>query len=245
MAAAFFASLMTALPSAFADTPRSIELRLPVSADRADDANSMREAIAWLVDHGAIVDRCGIDIAERRLVAEFADNAAVDQATAAGYVVLQDLSAGVAGPRGAGVDPQYLDPAEVETFLNQTAADHPSITRVFSVGTTTDGRDILAIEISDQPGVVEDEPAILLNGLHHSREVVTPHIITDAIDVLTNGYAANDPQIVAWVQDYKSILIPMVNPDGSVRVHAGDVLHRKNTRPVCPASDPGVDLNRN
>ncbi|MCB9857614.1 MAG: hypothetical protein H6818_18175 [Phycisphaerales bacterium] len=239
------ALLPLALPSAFGDVPRSLELALPAPQPHADDTADVRAAIAWLVEHGAAVDRCGIDVAGRRLVAEFSDDAAVEQARSAGYVVLRDLSAGEAGPRG--VDPlaDYLDPAEVEAFLNQVAADHPAITRVFSVGTTTDGRDIWAIEISDQPGVDEDEPAVLLNGLHHSREVVTPHIVTDAIDVLTNGYDANDPQIVAWVQNYKSILIPMVNPDGSARVHAGDVGHRKNTRQVCSAADPGVDLNRN
>lgn len=227
-----------------ADDPRSLELRIPTADARSDAVSDMREAIRWLVDHGAVVDRCGIDVANRRLTAELADDAAIDAMEGAGFAVLRDLAAS-GGPRGAGVDPQYLDPTEVEAFLNQVAADHPDITRVFSVGTTIQGRDIWAIEISDQPGTDEDEPSILLNGLHHSREVATPHIITDAIDVLTDGYAANDPQIVAWVQNYKSILIPMVNPDGSARVHAGDTLHRKNLRTVCTTGNLGVDLNRN
>lgn len=237
--------LLLTMPSAFADSPRSLELAIPAPTANADHASDVRQAIAWLVEHGATVDRCGIDVTGRRLVAEFVDDRAVEQAIDTGFVLLRDLSALPAAPRG--VDPlaDYLDPAEVEAFLNQVAADHPAITHVFSVGTTTDGRDIWGIEISDYPGIVEDEPAILLNGLHHSREVVTPHIVTDAIDVLTNGYDANDPQIVEWVQNYKSILIPMVNPDGSARVHAGDVNHRKNTRQVCSAADPGVDLNRN
>lgn len=227
-----------------ADVPQSLELLLPPATDRADNDADMRKAIAWLVEHGAMVDRCGIDVTDRRLVAEIDDGSVVADAESAGFVVVRDLSGGGAAPRG-GVDPQYLDPDDVEAYLNQVAIDHPSITRVFSIGTTTQGRDILAIEISDHPGVDEDEPAILLNGLHHAREVVTPHIVTDAIATLVDGYAANDPQIVAWVRDYKSILIPMVNPDGSARVFANDPGQRKNLRPVCTTTNPGVDLNRN
>ncbi|HPF38594.1 MAG TPA: M14 family zinc carboxypeptidase [Phycisphaerae bacterium] len=239
------ASVLMAVSTALADGPRSVELGLPAGEIRADAAAEMREAIAWLVEHGATVDRCGVDVEGRRVVAEFGDDALLDDAVAAGYLVLGELAGDGAGPRGPGLDAAYLDPTEVEAFLSQVVADHPDITRMFSVGVTTEGRDIWAIEISDHPGDEEDEPAVLLNGLHHSREVVTPHIITDAIDVLTDGYAANDPQIVAWVRDYKSIMIPMVNPDGSARVHAGDLNHRKNLRAVCTTSNPGVDLNRN
>ncbi len=227
-----------------ADTPRNLELQLPAAQVAANDEADMRAAIAWLAQHGAIVDRCGIHVSERRLIVDVSDNEMLDSVQNQGFLVVRDLSTPPAGPRG-GLDPQYLDPTEVEAFLNQVNADHPSITRVFSVGTTTDGRDIWAIEISDQPGIDEDEPAVLLNGLHHSREVVTPHIVTDAIDTLTDGYAANDAQIVSWVENYKSILVPMVNPDGSDRVHNGDTFHRKNTRQVCTGADPGVDLNRN
>lgn len=227
-----------------ADTHRSIELQLPAALVAANDEADMRAAIAWLVDNGATVDRCGIHVSERRLIVDVSDNAILDSFQNQGFLVVRDLSTPPAGPRGV-LDPQYLDPTEVEAFLNQVNADHPSITRVFSVGTTTDGRNIWAIEVSDQPGIDEDEPAVLLNGLHHAREVVTPHIVTDAIDTLTDGYAANDAQIVSWVENYKSILIPMVNPDGSARVHAGNTFHRKNTRPVCTGGNLGVDLNRN
>lgn len=244
ISAGLAASLLFAAPTLHADAPRSLEVRLPAPAAQADNRADMRGGIAWLTARGAIVDRCGIDVDDRTLIVDVNDQATVDAVMAAGFAVVRDLSMPAAGPRG-GLDPQYLDPAGVEAFLNQVAADHPSITRVFSIGTTTDGRDILAIEISDHPGVDEDEPAILLDGLHHAREVVTPHIITDAIDTLTDGYAANDPQIVAWVENYKSILVPMVNPDGSARVHSGDLFHRKNVRPVCTGGNLGVDLNRN
>ncbi|MCP4249470.1 MAG: hypothetical protein GY778_20705 [bacterium] len=139
----------------------------------------------------------------------------------------------------------YVDPAELETFLFGEAADHPTITSLSVIGQTHENRDIFAIEISNNPGVPEDKPAFLLNGMHHAREVVTPHVVMDAITYLTDGYAAADPQIVALVDSYKIICVPMVNPDGSNRVHTVDNWHRKNMGPFCIGGDQGVDLNRN
>jgi carboxypeptidase T len=139
----------------------------------------------------------------------------------------------------------YANPTAVESFLNTTVADHPAITRLFVIGQSVQGRNIYALEISDNPGVPEDEPAILLNGLHHSREVVTPHVVMDAITYLTDGYDAGNPQIVQWVQNYKIFMVPMVNPDGSHRVFTVNDFHRKNMQAVCTTSNPGVDLNRN
>jgi len=141
--------------------------------------------------------------------------------------------------------PGYVDPAALEAFLIDEAADHPAITRLFVIGQSIEGRDIYAMEISNNPGIAEDEPALLLNGLHHSREVVTPHVVMDAISYLTDEYFAGNPVVVDWVNRYKVFCVPMVNPDGSHRVHNVDDFHRKNLRPVCTDSNPGVDLNRN
>lgn len=153
-------------------------------------------------------------------------------------------------PLGPLDDPQfrafsdYFNPVEVEAFLDGVVLDHPDITRKFAIGTTWEGRTIWALEISDQPAVVENEPAVLLNGCHHSREVHTPHIVTDAIDWLTDNYLAGDPTAVSWVTKYKIICVPMVNPDGSNHVFTVSSGWRKNRRNNGGGSF-GVDLNRN
>ncbi|MEK6674735.1 MAG: M14 family metallopeptidase, partial [Planctomycetota bacterium] len=138
----------------------------------------------------------------------------------------------------------YVNPTTLLTFLQSEAAAHPTITNLLVIGQSLQGRSIYAMEISNHPGVVEDKPSILFNGLHHSREVVTPHVVMDAITYLTDQYVAGNPVVVNWVDNYKIYCVPMVNPDGSNYVFTVDDFHRKNMRAGC-ASNPGVDLNRN
>lgn len=236
--------------------PKTVRVGLPADPQTAalPDIVALRNWREWLAHQDFLLDRCGVDLVGRSFVLELADATQLALIESVGFQVspfdpLDDPAADPADAalRGGGPDPQYFDPDDIVAILNQTAEQHPDITRVIVVGTTVEGRNILGIEISDNPGMDEDEPAILLNGLHHSREVATPHIVVDAIQHLTNGYEAADPQIVAWVRNYKTICVPMVNVDGSVRVFSGDLNHRKNMQPVCTTgtNNPGVDLNRN
>lgn len=165
----------------------------------------------------------------------------------AGFTVLETESSKPLLTKWAqrGVPAGYVDPAGVETFLDATSVGHPDIVRVFSIGQSVQGRDIWAVEISNNPGVGEDEPSIQFNGLHHAREVATPHVIMDIITYLTDEYVGGNPQAINWVDNYKIFCVPMVNPDGSNRVHTIDDFHRKNLGPSCTGSNPGVDLNRN
>lgn len=155
---------------------------------------------------------------------------------------------GEGGPDVPLPDTLYHDPAEIETFLQQAAADHPSITRLEGLGSSTDGRTLWAMLVSDNASVDEDELSILLNGNHHAREVMTPEVILDALDYLTDNYGT-DPQVTRLVDAHQIWLVPTVNPDGLARVHEVDDFWRKNTRDndsngTINSSD-GVDLNRN
>lgn len=145
-------------------------------------------------------------------------------------------------------DTAYTDVAELEAFLQQVVTDHPAIARQEAIGTSVDGNTIWALMISDNAALDEDELSVLFNGAHHAREVMTPEVLMDIIDQLTDGYGV-DPQITALVDAYQIWCVPMVNPDGVDIVFTEDRLWRKN------ASDndgnnkitwkDGVDVNRN
>ncbi|GEM_PF-1299868 len=145
-------------------------------------------------------------------------------------------------------DQRYTDPAEMEAFLQQVAADHPQITRLTSLGLSLEGRDIWGIMISDNADVDEDELAVLFSGAHHAREVMTPEVVRDMVDQLTDGYGI-DPEITDMVDTYEIWLVPIVNPDGLNVVFTADQNWRKNTRDNnnngARDSGDGVDLNRN
>ncbi|MBI4717883.1 MAG: hypothetical protein HY763_08780 [Planctomycetes bacterium] len=195
----------------------------------------------WLIQQGIAVDRCGHLPTQGSFVVDVTLDQQRQALLAAGFRILRQFDpAPLEG--GLRTQSQYYDPGEIAALLAQIAADHSDIAQVFGIGTTPEGRTIYAIEISDQPGVAEDEPAIQFNGQHHAREVATSHVVMDVVTTLTNGYGA-DAEITDWVNRYKTVCVPMVNPDGVQHVFNVNSMWRRN-RKVYP-SCTGVDLNRN
>jgi len=235
-------SLVTA-ESTEAPAPTTVEVALPGSVSGRPISPAVARGWAeWLTINGFAFDRCGFAPAEGTLVVELSDQAQLDQLTRQGFTVVRTLRQGAAD-RAVLTDPQYFDPDEIDAMLDQAVADHPLIARKFTIGSTFEDRPIYAIEISNQPAAPEDEPAIQFNGQHHAREVATSHIVMNVIETLTDGYGF-DPDVTAWVDNYTTVCIPLVNPDGVQHVFDVDVLWRKNRRDyggVCV----GVDLNRN
>jgi len=199
--------------------------------------------VGWLRDRdfdvaGFVRDQATVELILR-------DDDSLDALVHAGFRVIERELPTADQPSLRGSLSDYANPTEVRDFLLATVAEHPTLAAMTVIGTTHEGRDIYALEISNNPGVPEDEPAILLNGLHHAREVVTPHVVMDAITYLTDRYSAGDPQVMNWVDHFKVFCVPMVNPDGSNYVHTAEPNHRKNMAPVCTGGNLGVDLNRN
>ena len=121
---------------------------------------------------------------------------------------------------------------------------------------------ILAVRISDNAHMKEDEPRVLFIGQVHAEEILGVEIVMDLIDDLLFP----DPSILSHMNILKQYLdiwlIPTANPEGLNVVHEGlDFSYRKNKRDLSPEGpfpnnafdyDPsigndidGVDLNRN
>lgn len=137
-------------------------------------------------------------------------------------------------------DPQYFKPETLASALKAVAKRYPEITHLVTVGKSLENRPILALKISDNPGKREaDEPTILFNAMHHSREVMTTEVAMDIVQTLTTGYGHNS-KITNWVNHNEIWILPMLNVDGNHRVWNKDNMWRKNTR-----ENYGVDINRN
>lgn len=134
---------------------------------------------------------------------------------------------------------EYKTYDEIVQIISGLKNQYPNLIHVTKIGTSLEGREILAVRISNDKEFNIDEPSVLFNALHHAREVMTVEIIQDILESLMKGYAT-DTNMKAWVDKLQIWLIPMVNPDGSNRVWTGDAMWRKNTR-----DDVGVDINRN
>ncbi|MFZ2956024.1 MAG: M14 family metallopeptidase [Candidatus Ozemobacteraceae bacterium] len=159
-------------------------------------------------------------------------------------VLIPDLDAYVTGilagqKRGA----EYYMYDRLEATLNDWAAKYPSITRLVSIGRTCEGRDILAMKVSDNPGVDESEPSILIDGAHHAREWISYEVTMETLKQLLEGYGQN-PRLTRMVNEREIWFVPVVNPDGVIFSQTQSRFWRKNRRQV-DATNFGVDLNRN
>lgn len=138
-----------------------------------------------------------------------------------------------------GPDQRYTTYAELVDILNGYSRQFPDLIKIESIGKSTEGRDILAVKISDNVDQDEDEPAIYFNAMHHAREVMTTEVALDIIEQLTSMYGVDD-QATRWVEGNEIWILPMVNPDGNHKVWTSNSMWRKNTR-----DGYGVDINRN
>jgi len=153
---------------------------------------------------------------------------------------------------------------EMVLQLYDICKEHNSIAKMISLGKTYEGHDIWALKISDNVAEEEDEPEVLFVGCHHAREIITVETALYWIEELTNRYGKD--QDITWIVNNREIwVIPMLNPDGHLRVENGETQRdcdlpppyneieqpwRKNARPIDLDHDGvpegrGVELTRN
>jgi carboxypeptidase T len=142
----------------------------------------------------------------------------------------------------------YHTYAEMNALLDSLAFANPSLARIDTLGTSIFRHVIRAIEISDNVGVYEGEPEILIMGAHHSREIMSVEVPLLFAKYLLENYGT-DPAVTELVDTRSIWIVPMVNVDGYVYVeqnHDGSssTWWNKNRRPNGDGSY-GVDLNRN
>lgn len=146
-------------------------------------------------------------------------------------------------------DLAYYEVAEIEAAIDAEVLLHPGLAQKVDLSTlpggqfTHQGRSIYALKVSDNVGVDEDEPAIVLAAQHHARELNSPVMVIGAMQRLLAAYAT-DPALRAVVDGHEIYFVPMVNPDGVHHVWNVNNNWRKNRRQNSTTSF-GVDLNRN
>ena len=143
-------------------------------------------------------------------------------------------------------DAGYHNDAEAARPDRPVDRRHPAIAGRTVIGASYEGRELWAVKISDNVGVDEGEPEVLLTAGQHAREHLTIEMALYLIGELTSRYAT-DPRIRGIVDSREIWIVPNVNPDGSEYDIAEDRYHawRKNRQPN-PCSDfVGTDLNRN
>jgi len=147
-------------------------------------------------------------------------------------------------------DARYHSYPEMVRHIKSKAAKHPGFVRVFSIGTSYQGRKLWAAEISDNVGTDEGEPEVLFDGLHHAREHLSGEMPIYILNMLTNQYGkktALGKRVTNLVKKRRTWIVFMVNPDGLQYDLTGSPYRswRKNRQPTPGSSKVGTDLNRN
>ncbi|NBX92968.1 MAG: hypothetical protein EB078_07065 [Proteobacteria bacterium] len=137
------------------------------------------------------------------------------------------------------LDEEYKTPEEVEATLIEVEKNFPQLVKRESIGRSVEGREIWAVALTQKQSINKSKKTMLIDAMHHAREVMTTEVALDMIDYLTSHYQT-DSQVKEWLDNYEVWVVPMLNPDGNHRVWNEENMWRKNTQ-----GGHGVDVNRN
>lgn len=143
-------------------------------------------------------------------------------------------------------DSRYHNYAEMNTEINQRIAAHPNLISKRVIGKSYEGRDIIAVKISDNVTVDENEPEVLFTHHQHAREHLTVEMALYLIRELGDTYGT-DSRVTSAVNNREIWIVPDVNPDGGeYDIATGSYRSwRLNRQPNSGSSRVGTDLNRN
>jgi carboxypeptidase T len=143
-------------------------------------------------------------------------------------------------------DSKYHNYAEMTSEINSIVSANPSIASQRVIGKSYQGRNIVAIKISDNVGADESEPEVLFTHHQHAREHLTVEMALYLLRELTSGYGS-DSRVTGMVNNREIWIVPDINPDGGeYDIATGSYRSwRKNRQPNSGSSYVGTDLNRN
>jgi hypothetical protein len=126
---------------------------------------------------------------------------------------------------------------QYDTIMHKIAERWPEVCRLDTVGLSVMGRAVLALRISDNPGIDEPEPAVMLSSTIHGDETAGFIMLMRLAEYLASGSDGGGlaSELVSGLEIW---INPLANPDGMYR--NSDTM----TYPV-RANSNGYDLNRN
>uniref|UniRef100_A0AAU3I203 Zinc carboxypeptidase n=1 Tax=Streptomyces sp. NBC_01393 TaxID=2903851 RepID=A0AAU3I203_9ACTN len=200
--------------------------RSGVTVDEADEETVV---VSGRADQIATLRRQGYDVSLL--------GSAPNRAASAGDVRLFDFPT---------ADSKYHNYAEMNTEIDQRLAAYPNIMNKRVIGKSYQGRDIVAIKVSDNVATDESEPEVLLTFHQHAREHLTVEMALYLLRELGAGYGS-DSRITSMVNNREIWIVPDLNPDGGeYDIASGSYRSwRKNRQPNSGSSYVGTDLNRN
>ena len=123
-------------------------------------------------------------------------------------------------------------------MMDSFVIKYPSVCKLVEIGNSIGGKKILAVKISDNVNMQEDEPAVFFSSTIHGDEGSGFILMLRLIDHLLSHYT-NEDEIAYLVEQAEIYINPLANPDGLYFVSDTSVIgaRRFNLN--------NIDLNRN
>lgn len=222
-----------------ADDVRQYEVRLHGGAEARTALQRTGVTVDATDDHGVVVSGRADQIKKLRSLGYDVTplGAVPDRSAGEDDVRLYDFPSG---------DSRYHNYAEMTSEINSIVSANPSIASQRVIGTSYQGRNIVAIKISDNVGSDEAEPEVLFTHHQHAREHLTVEMALYLLRELTSDYGS-DSRVTGLVNNREIWIVPDLNPDGGeYDIATGSYRSwRKNRQPNSGSSAVGTDLNRN
>jgi len=133
----------------------------------------------------------------------------------------------------------YRTLADYEGEMKALADAHDFVRLIELPHKSIEGRTVYGIEIASgvdaTPAPTDERPTFLLMGLHHAREWPSGEHTMEFGHELVDGYLAGDARITRLVQGARTVLVPVVNPDGfNQSITDGSLLDLRDLNQVDP-----------
>lgn len=135
----------------------------------------------------------------------------------------------------------YHNYDDLLTLFTDLHERYPDLTQLHNVGTSVKGRQLLALQITDNVNISEPgEPMFKYIGNMHGNEAVGREILINLAQYLLFQYQENNDRIRKIVDTTNIFIMPSMNPDGFEAAKEKDCLGVEGRE-----NDNSVDLNRN
>jgi hypothetical protein len=143
------------------------------------------------------------------------------------------------------------EPGGLRDELRETARENPRLTKLVRLGTTLNGREILALKVTKDARWVRDgkRDAVLFSSTQHAREWITPEVNRRLMHYYIDRYNSGNRHVRDLLEETELWFVLVANPDGYQYTFDGERLWRKNLRDNNGDGEvnigDGVDPNRN
>ncbi|KAJ0006591.1 hypothetical protein NQD34_013864 [Periophthalmus magnuspinnatus] len=147
----------------------------------------------------------------------------------------------------------YQSYTQMNNILKRTEERCPDIAKTYSIGQSTEGRELLVIEFSNNPGRHELlEPEVKYVGNIHGDEATGRQLLIYLAQSLCSEYLQGNQRVQALVNSTRIHILPSLNPDGYEAAATGRQDSRYDDDEVASenwnvgrTNAQNVDLNRN